>query len=389
MKICFLLSKGFLWRALGPLTLVRAFYTCGEVKRLLEERRADPGPRSFEAKYLFGHPSSGAETKGVLRCCLEAGQEVALASSWREAAVRRQEIVNVQWSGIGVEEIEVLAHGPRVFGWLPPELDDRRAQVLLLRQACTPGEDHLTRTILIPWGYSATTAETQVWEAFLDSEFLLLKAARGIAGHALSGVPYWVVRRDRLAELVRLYLGLLRREDGGLVISEFIVTDDPYTHWRNHVVHKADLGSESIPRVTYKVPGRFDPHVFGAQGYAPLSDCTRTGYWSQADLGELADFGCCGASVMAAFCRFGAAVSIDFMIPPDGIPRFLELNRENGTFADRLEPDQPTAVDRLANATCMLSPSSDPLEPREIRAWYEDVLKALRMSSPFLIGHRS
>jgi hypothetical protein len=41
--------------------------------------------------------------------------------------------------------------------------------------------------------------------------------------------------------------------------------------------------------------------------------------------------------------------SVDFIIPPDGIPRFLEINKLAATFAETFDPALPPLIDYYAS----------------------------------------
>ncbi len=193
-----------------------------------------------------------------------------------------------------------------------------------------------------------------------EAEAWIIKSPVGSAGFSRDGIPYTVWTTKRLKnELTALISSLPHRKS--LIISEFIETNDPYSGHADHVVHKAHFHTRETNGKVLTVPfGTYcQKHIFRCnknklqeRGILPLKDYIGSPEYETGQLNNisaLAEF-----TEQLNFLNYsGAIFSVDFIVPTDGIPRFLELNKIAATFAEKFHPKLPAIIDYYPQLNCL------------------------------------
>jgi len=127
-----------------------------------------------------------------------------------------------------------------------------------------------------------------------------------------------------------------------MIISELIHTDDPFSVRRGaNVVHKLNCyagWSDSIVKITSsgwckKIVNVINWGNISSDYLSRLGEIITETYWMNADVSHI-------VAIRKMLNSFASQIvcntifTVDFMIPPDGKPRFLEINKLSATFSD-------------------------------------------------------
>jgi len=168
----------------------------------------------------------------------------------------------------------------------------------------------------------------------------------------MDGIPYTVWKTKEL----QLALGqIIRKLAPGrkIVISEFITTRDPYSCTVGQVVHKmhffysGECGVIDVqPYGTYcqKIINYCDNDKLNRLGMLPLTEYIRQTEFEIGQVDTILDFTSFSAA-LKLFSESKLIMSVDFIIPEDGIPRFLECNKLGATFAEKFDPSLLPIID--------------------------------------------
>jgi hypothetical protein len=331
---------GMLAAAIGVKTAA-PFYRHQELQRIRSERyRAERAP--YPSWYLFG--SERKNVSGLFRQYAGQGYQVSLC---RESVLQ-----NLRLQDFTVLDVQLCtfrlpgctsSHIPLLSGFLPEEWSSKtKLAEELSRQSSfcfLPVQRHYCKCS----EPSLPLSDSTVW---------ILKYPVGSAGQCSGGHPYTVWQKD---ELVRKLPSLLASLPAGkqLIASEFVHHRDPYAGFADHVVHKMHFYAERrnsgfIVRPYGTACQRFlyrcRQDLLKLHKNLPLADYIgkpeiKTG---QLDgISRLPDF----TRQLAFHGKSRLIFSVDFLIPEDGVPRYLETNKLAATFAERFDAALPPLID--------------------------------------------
>jgi hypothetical protein len=181
----------------------------------------------------------------------------------------------------------------------------------------------------------------------------ILKAPHGSAGRDQFGNHYTVWKeKDLRKNLPTIIASLSPQEE--LICSEFIITDDPYAGGADHVVHKMHFSSSGKGSAPYgqfcqRFIHRCNWNQLHAAGVLSLPDFIGIPEITTGYVGSLNHFQSFAKTLH--FHKGPSIFSADFMVPSDGIPRFLECNKLAATFAEQFDPALPPIIDYYASLT--------------------------------------
>lgn len=385
MRVCFLLERQFLDRALRGFTTPKEFYTPIETQSLLEKIRPKlQGDEDFPTRYLFGWAQDTGITKGALQACMEENIEIFLATNLPRKI--EFDVLNVQFSELALSQIKnLLKEGVRIAGWFPPEMEDKRVQALFLLSthiAHHEGSEFLPTQLLLPFRYLATQKELFEWVKAFKKSFLIVKASKGARSKFSSGMSYIVMKSDKLPYLLSRIFEIVRTEDLGIIISELLVTDDPYCEGANNVVHKMDLASDKFTKNIFLAPNQLRIEKIARGELVPLEECISTPPWLSANAQTIQLIYKFVDIFSSLLSKFGLIYSIDFMIPSHGIPKFIEINKDPGTYSDKLDMDCSAVIDEIGKISRIAYESTTDEQLFVV----ENYLKHLRVIREYLKG---
>lgn len=333
---------GMLAAAVGVKT-ADPLYRHQDLLRIRAERyRAENAP--YPSWYLFG--SAQKCVSGLFSQYSQQGFQVTMCrESFLPALYRQQDfsLLDVQFCTLRLPGGLASCQTPLLSGFLPVELSSKAslADKLYLQSAF--------RFLPVQRHYCSCSEPAL---PLSDSNVWILKYPFGAAGRCPQGQPYTVWQKSALADKLPTLLAALP-PGRQLIASEFIHHRDPYAGGADHVVHKMPfLAERSCSGVTVRPYG---------------SVCQRFLYRCRHDLLglhrkiSLADY--VGKPIITAglvdtipsFPEFSRQLdfhgltrlifSVDFLIPEDGVPRYLESNKLAATFAERFDSTLPPLID--------------------------------------------
>lgn len=319
------------------------FYQTEETVSMQKERRQarDSG---YPAWYLFGCPDKS--TEGLVSTYNRHGYAVTICPESRFTSVAggTVSLLDLQLAGATGAIMTSLADKIQISGYLADRFASKAEQAEELASSGNkrflPAQVRLDRNSIPRLPDTATG-------------IFIVKDALGSGRRGASGTPYTVWRKNLLAEALPEMLAMLPpgRE---LVLSEFIHTSDPYAGNADHVVHKMHFTSAR------NADGVFELKPYGDRCQLLIHRCRRERleqsgvlflaeyigppeYWagSVSTIREFDDF----SRALSFFAQSRLILAIDFMVPPDGQPRFLEANKLGATFAETFDPFLPPVID--------------------------------------------
>ena len=350
--------------ALGDYIEFGPSYDFQSTRVICENMKAQlTGNEIYPTKYLFGWRQENGYTKGILQSYFDRNHDVFLMSGTKMGSLNLRDFLHfdaldVQYATMSNDKVkELLKLGIKVAGWTPPEFASKIVQAILVSQRCH-NRPFLPKQILLPSNATFNPELGKKCKEHLGTEFVILKGAFGAASHIGGIVEYQIAKKDSIIEILPSYIEKVRYNtcDSGVIISELVITEDPFVEYANHVIHKANCISrfiESSRELEIDFVGNFcqkmvnngDLETVRKEGALQVSRFISSSYMLKAHLSSIqhiAEF----RGIIKFFGSIGCIFSVDFMIPTDGFPRFLELNKLAATFADILDPSYDSALDQ-------------------------------------------
>ncbi|NLZ92925.1 MAG: hypothetical protein GX922_02730 [Firmicutes bacterium] len=312
-----------------------------ETMQICAQRYQD-GTSPYPTWYLFGCQKKNVT--GLVTNYTRQGLEVFLCPEKSLKADIRADYIDVQFcSTVDTELVSYWQQaGKKVFGYLPTFFSSKAflgdalkknngARYLPLQK----NYNHKSNPIL-PGGNIA------VW---------ILKTPYGSAGKNSDGTPYTVWQSEALEEHLPSLIKKLKHNEE-LICSEFIFTNDPYAYYADHVVHKMHFLSttEQAAQPYGLYCQKFIHHcnwpALQAQKMLPLGEFIGKPEITNGYIDNIHEFTTFVEAL--SFHKGRVMLSIDFILPPDGIPRYLETNKLAATFAEQFDPHLPPLVDYYA-----------------------------------------
>lgn len=338
--LCIAMHDGMLAAALD-VSRLQSCYNTLETRKLRQERyQARNAP--YPSWYLFG--SEEKQVSGLVEQYQNQGFNVSLCPESAFPDCSDAEYFDVQFSTVTDNHYyAVLIKDARLFGYLPEVYSSKIKQAESMYSQSGFRFLPLQRTyhknsipILPEW-------QTKTW---------IIKSPIGSAGVSPHGFPYTVWLTDRLKHELPNLLNNLPPEEN-IIVSEFIHTNDPYAENANHVVHKAHFHTVKMNGAIKVVPygvycQKFIFHCNREKlcqtGLLTLGDYIGTPKFHVGKFDNISTFD--EFTNQLGYLRYSRIIfSADFIIPVDGIPRFLEFNKIGATFAEKFHPGLPAIID--------------------------------------------
>jgi hypothetical protein len=341
-EVCIAVHNGMLAAALSVRDL-KECYGPDDVKAIREKIYQAWGT-TYPAWYLFG---SGEKTvTGLVESYARLGYEISVCpeSALPLLPLSLFDLIDVQFCTIGSEFYQKIhAEEKPVTGYLPANLASKSQQALEFTKRRLSG--------FLP-AQKNYTCESEPLLPGSDSRIWILKDAVGSDSRGADGMPYTVWTKSRLAaELPGLLSALPPGRE--LIISEFVATSDQYAGMADHVVHKMhffctrkDTGFEVRPYgdSCQKIVCNCNNSLLEEKGILPLSCYIGERRFISGRVEQNETF----KEFISGLCFMGHSrliFSVDFIIPPDGVPRYLESNKLAATFAERFDVEDLPIID--------------------------------------------
>lgn len=323
--------------ALGDMAAVRPL-DAAETRRACETI-CQAGDTPYPAWYLFGCRNKGVQ--GLVRGYSAHGAHVRLLPEKCLTPGLETDLLDVQLCSLSEKLYSFYSRkNLKIRGYLP---DCLASKSVLHRLFCLYGG---RRFLPLQITCSANSPGSL---PFTRNGLWLIKYPCGSAGRSGSGKPYTVWTDKMLRRSLPQILRALA-ENEEIIISEWISTFDPYAGFSQHVVHKAHyiiLGENGPPKPYGRYCQRFihrcDWDALQRCGSLSLANFVGGAEIASGQLETIRDIS--EFSRCLSFHRSPVLLSVDFMIPTDGIPRFLESNKLAATFAEMFDPDLPAPID--------------------------------------------
>ncbi|HHX75403.1 MAG TPA: hypothetical protein GX699_10920 [Firmicutes bacterium] len=338
-RLCIAVADEMLAAALGLVSAGRQL-SPQETLRFREQRYRD-GNSVYPAWYLFGCKAKAVN--GMVEIYRRQGAEVFLCPASLLEKTIAAEIIDTQFCSLPEPLFSAWQeNGLTVLGYLPVTYAAKTCQAKALQASggarFLPLQQSYTKNS-IP---RLPAAGRPVW---------LVKSAYGAAGRNRDGTPYTVWQQEYLQEKLP---SLLARLPAGeeLICSEFVFACDPYAAYADHVVHKMHFlacpGKVPVPygRYCQRFIHRCNHALLQQKKVVTLGEFIGQPQVSSGTIDSITafdDFAGC-----LAFLAGRVIFSVDFIVPQDGVPRFLEINKLAGTFAETFEPSLPPLIDYYA-----------------------------------------
>lgn len=305
--------------------------------------RYQAGNTPYPAWYFFG--SKNKNVAGLVWLYTQQGYKVTLCPESHLMPNLDCDVLDVQFCSLTDQLHQDFSEQNKiVLGYLPEFLSSKAMQAELF--ATHGGSSFLP----IQKCYTHNSL------AVLPSEDIpvwIIKPTHGSAGRGSNGSPYTVWQHATLKSELHSLLACLSKEEK-IIISQFVQTCDPYAYHADHVVHKLHYVSEGSSLSPYGVwcqrfIHRCSWQALAEHGVLPLADfigIPEITIGNVEHINNLSAFNDC-----LRFLSGRLILSIDFIIPVDGIPRFLEINKLAATFAERFDPNLPAPIDYYGAAS--------------------------------------
>lgn len=295
------------------------------------------GKTAYPAWYLFGCRAKGVE--GLVELYLRQGHQVFITpASLLDANINCQ-IIDVQFCSLPVTSYQALIHqGIQVFGYLPEKFASKAVLATCLKK--NGGQRYLPAQKVYQHNSARSLPPSK-------DEIYILKSPFGAAGRNGDGDHYTVWQKETLERQLPTVLAGLRAGEA-VICSEFIITSDPFSAHADHVVHKMHfIGTKPYGTVCQRFIHWCDWQNLRKQGVLALPDFIGEPIVTIGTIEQIPTFDSLARAL--AFQTGRIIYSADFMIPSDGVPRFLETNKLAATFAERFDPSIPALIDAYAN----------------------------------------
>lgn len=338
--ICIVMHDGMLAAALAESSLQSCYHSM--VTRIFRQERYQARNTPYPSWYLFG--SEEKEVSGLIEQYVAQGFDVSLCPESLFPDCSDTEYLDVQFSTVINNQYQALLRkGVTLYGYLPELYSSK-----IVQAECFYNQSGF-RFLPIQRTYHKNSlpvlpeSEANTW---------IIKPAIGSAGVSSDGFPYTVWTTNRLKSELPALINHLPPEIC-LIVSEFIHTDDPYAGYADHVVHKAHFH-------TVKINGNIIVAPYGTHCQKYIFNCNReklhkSGVLSLKDYLGTSELHVGQFDNISAFEEFSSHLnylgygrvifSVDFIIPVDGTPRFLEFNKIGATFAEKFQPWLPAIID--------------------------------------------
>lgn len=296
------------------------------------------GSTPYPAWYFFGCRDKGVE--GIVSLYAQQGFDVWLTPVTLLSAELEFAVYDVQFCSLPFSLYSAYRkRGKKFFGYLPETLSSKAIQAEFFIK-------HGGERYLPPQKVFRQNSCPSLPPA--DNDLLILKSTHGSAGRSGTGQHYTVWQREPLAKHLPHILADLPA-DNEVICSEFVLTADPYADGADHVVHKMhfiscdDEPARPYGAVCQRFIHRCNWQRLHERGWLPLPEFIgipqiTTGH--AASVSEFAQF-----TSGLAFHTGRLIFSADFIVPPDGVPRFLESNKLAATFAEQFDSALPPIID--------------------------------------------
>ncbi|NLZ38630.1 MAG: hypothetical protein GX893_03370 [Firmicutes bacterium] len=337
--ICIAVQNEMLAAALAVPVIERQL-TPRETMQIGAQRYQD-GTSPYPTWYLFGCQTKGVT--GLVTNYSRQGLKVFLCPEKSLKADLEADYIDVQLCTIESALVRQWKQkGKKIFGYLPTYFSSKAFLAAAL--------NHMNGTRFLPRQITFTRQSSPILPA-ADVKVWIIKSPYGSAGKNSDGTPYTVWLSEKLEEHLPFLLKNLKHNEK-LICSEFIFTNDPYADHADHVVHKMHfLSTSKTPAQPYglycqRFIHRCNWTALQAQKVLPLGEFIGKPEITRGHVGNIREF---GAFVEAlSFHQGRVMLSIDFILPPDGIPRYLETNKLAATFAEQFDPHLPPLLDYYA-----------------------------------------
>lgn len=334
--LCIAVNDKMLAAALGRET-GQTFFNPHETSHLCSQV-GQAGRNNYPAWYLFG--SELKNNSGLVHRYTRMGYRVAVCSESALPANLHLDAYDLQFCS-GAETIyrRLASAQKEVFGYLPPQLGNKARQAEAIKRL------GFERFLPVQAVYTADS------EAVLPSSAAtwIVKDVHGAACRGAHGLPYTVWKADVLAETLPEILKTL--EPGQeILVSEFLHTNDPNAGHAEHVVHKVHFYSDGQNIIPYgnhcqRQINSLNHGLLEKRGMVLLADYLGRPSYQTGTFKSITSFPDFIRSLAFLNCGTRAMFSVDFMVPEDGIPRFLEANKLAATFCEQFDPSLPPIIE--------------------------------------------
>jgi len=339
-KVCIAVHHDLLAAALTVKKVERPLSTPETLQACAQRYQAPDAP--YPAWYLFGCQQKGVQ--GLVNLYTRQGKSVFLCPDHLLHRHVEADMIDVQLCTLpDLLYAEFLSQGKKIVGYLPASFASKA--FLANKLQGQKGNKFLPVQRVY-------TKDSDPFLPAANIKFWIIKAPYGSAGKSSTGIPYTVWKAEYLQEKLPKLLAKLHGEQL-LICSEFIVTHDPYAACADHVVHKMPFFS--LPGYGVKAYGqycqKFISHcnwdALEKKHVLPLGDFIKKTTITTGKINTIKLF---PEFMQALSFHQGCVIfSVDFMVPPDGIPRFLESNKLAATFAEKFDPHLPPLIDYYAS----------------------------------------
>lgn len=340
MDIVTIVVQDSMLAAATGLSRISGFYPAKQTI-LLQKKRCQARNSTYPAWYLFGCPDK--KTAGLVAMYTHYGYEVTICpeSNYNPVTIGPAALLDLQLSSSIYER---PGSAWSVSGFLPYRYANKAEQA---GELALGGNE-----CFLPSQFCFCHSSTPELPLTMSDTFIV-KDTIGSAYRGRDGIPYTVWQREYLAAALPGLLDLLP-PGRKLVISEFVYTCDYFAGNADHVVHKMPFTSSR------GVDGTFSLQPYGEMCQLIIHRCNRerleqVGVLPLAEYIGPPEYRVGQVSAIREFDRFSRALSflarsrlvlsVDFIVPPDGLPRFLEVNKLGATFAETFDPDLPPVID--------------------------------------------
>ncbi|MBS3886175.1 MAG: hypothetical protein KGZ41_03145 [Dethiobacter sp.] len=333
--ICIAMDDKMLAAALAVPRISRPI--CPEETLRIRQHFHQARSRAYPAWYLFG--CRAKEVEGLVELYLRQGYQVFLTPASLLQPKIHYQIIDVQFCGLSFSTYQALIRQQiQVLGYLPEKFSSKAVLAGYLKKS--GGQKYLPAQKVYYHNSALFLPQSK------DGVYIL-KSPFGAAGRNNNGNHYTVWLREALEkELPAVLAGLPEGE--GVICSEFIITNDPSAAHADHVVHKMHfIGAKPYGTICQRFIHWCDWQNLRKQGVLALPDFIGEPFITIGTVEQITGFYDFAAAL--AFQAGRIIYSADFMVPSDGIPRFLESNKLGATFAERFDPSMPALIDAYAD----------------------------------------
>lgn len=335
--LCIAVHDKMLAAALGRDT-GQTFFNPTEIN-LLRSQVNQAGSNNYPAWYLFG--AQHKNNSGLISRYTQMGYRVFLCGESVLPANLHFDSYDLQFCSAGTDVFSRLtAEKKEIFGYLPRQFANKAHQAEAVKSLgyarFLPAQAtyHAGSPPILP------DSSAQAW---------IVKDVHGAACRGAGGLPYTVWRADALAEALPEILKTLPPGQE-ILVSEFLHTNDPNAGHAEHVVHKMHVccdGSRIIPygRHCQKQVNRCKRELLERNGVVLLSDYLGKPCYKTGTFGSIFSFSEFVSALVFLNSGTAAMYSVDFMVPEDGLPRFLEANKLAATFCEQFDPALPPIIE--------------------------------------------